>query len=160
MTFTPRDPLYIGPNARWSVYFYPVRLRTWLNTNAAFFPAAAPTSFMPGQYDYPLPPRTPDQVHLPELQGSSPLTLRSLRPVIPLVTRVQAGPGQRLDLTWMSNPPLALLASAAPAAIVIPGQYDYPLPPTLPAVTRGLVPPNVALLSGVVQAPFNQVSWP
>src|SRR5262245_8963809 len=130
MTFTPRSPLYIGPNSRWSVYYYPVTLRTWLNTNAAFFPAAAQPSFMPGQFDYPLPPRAPDQVHLPELQGSSPLTLRALRPIVPPVIQAPVAPRQQSDLTWMSNPSAALLAP--PAVVVMPGQYDYPLPAALP----------------------------
>jgi hypothetical protein len=116
---------------------------------------------LPPQYDYPLPPKI-EGLEL-QLQGSLNLNLIA-EPVAPQSQPFKPRPlifAFSSDISWLTNnPSIALLTSAVAPAVILPPQYDYPLPPPLRQIFYAQnYPSPYALITIVAVNPFSQSDW-
>src|SRR5262245_7925268 len=159
MAFILRQPTYTLPWVQNPWYRHPMSMRTWTwSMPIDNYPAAAAQEFMPGQYDYPLPP--PPVYPVNSRTGYQNLVILTPATVI-LRQNYWPGPILPRQPTPFQFPNVALLATAAPAAAeFMPGQYDYPLPERLPWPISARTWLSQKAPEEAAPPPFFETDWP
>jgi len=112
-----------------------------------------------GQDDWPVPKRVPSFFYAQNY--STPYPLLSVVPA-PFVQSSWPTPVtavSRIDSSWLNNN--STIPLLAPPTVVMPGQYDYPLPlQSAPVYAQSYSSPYALTAVAVVAPPISQDDWP